>query len=126
MKKLDVLLIGFYLILSIGAAIYFTVDGLTVHEGGTEVVISVQNKVYERITLPVAERREIRIDTELGHNIIEIEGDKVHMHTSDCDNQICVNQGEISKPKEMIVCLPNELLIEIKGTQKTKIDQIAR
>jgi hypothetical protein len=126
MKKLDMILIALYLCISIGAAIYFTVDGLKVHEGKTEAVISVQNEEYERVQLPVAEKREIVIETDLGHNVIEIEGDMVWMHSSDCDDQICVHQGQIHKPKEMIVCLPNELLIEIKGAEKPVVDQIAQ
>lgn len=125
-KKLDIFLIGFYLVLSIAAAIYFAVDGLQVHEGKTEVVIAVENSEYARFNLPVAEKKEIIIDTELGHNIVFIEGERVSMHSSDCDDQICVHQGEISRPKEMIVCLPNEVLVQIIGSEKREVDQIAQ
>lgn len=125
-KKLDILLIGFYLILSIGGAVYFMVDGLQVHSGMTEVVVSVENKEYERLSLPVAQKKEIIIETRLGRNVIIVEGENVYMQSSDCDDQICVRQGKISKAKEMIVCLPNEVLVEIIGREKREVDQIAQ
>lgn len=125
-KKLDILLIGFYLILSIGGAVYFMVDGLQVHSGMAEVVISVENKEYERLSLPVAQKKEIIIETTLGRNVIIVEGENVYMQSSDCDDQICVRRGKISKAKEMIVCLPNEVLVEIIGREKREVDQIAQ
>lgn len=126
MKKLDILLIGLYLCLSIAAAIYFTIDGLKVHDGEQEVVISVQNEEYKRIPLPTDKKIQIIIETDLGRNLVEIEGNRVWMNSADCDDQLCVHQKEITHSKEMIVCLPNEVLIEIKGKDKVTVDQIAQ
>jgi hypothetical protein len=126
LKKLDVILIIIYLAISITGAVYFTVEGLTVHTGAKEVVISVNNAEYDRVALPVDTKREIVIETDFGHNTLVIEGDQVYMEHSDCNDQICVHQGEISAPKEMIVCLPNRLVIEIKGVEKQEVDQIAK
>jgi len=126
LKKADVVLIVFYLLVSILGALYFTIEGIGVHEEPMEVVISVENQVVERIKLPLAGQREILVDTALGHNVIVVEGKRVHMEHSDCGDQICVHQGEISTPNEMIVCLPNKVLIEIKGVELTEVDQIAQ
>ena len=126
MKKLDIILIVIYLLISIAGAVYFMVDGLKVHDGGREVVVSVNNEEYERIQLPTSERKVLDIQTDLGHNKIIIEGDHVHIEEADCNDQICVHAGEITKAKEMIVCLPNKVVVEIKGTEKTKVDQIAQ
>jgi len=125
-KKLDIILISIYLLISVGAAIYFTVDGLNVHEGAMEVIISVENQEYERFTLPVPQNKEIVIETERGRNVLVVEGDHIDMLESDCNDQICVHQGEISTPNEMIVCLPNQVVIEIKGKTKIEVDQIAQ
>ena len=35
------------------------------------------------------------------------------MTASDCRNQICIRSGVISKPGQMIVCLPHRLSAEI-------------
>lgn len=126
MKRLDTILIIIYLLISITGAVYFMVDGLKVHDGGLELVVSVNNKEYERIQLPTSKRQVLDIQTELGHNRIIIEGDHIHMEEADCNDQICVHTGEINQAKEMIVCLPNKVVVEIKGRKKTKIDQIAQ
>lgn len=47
-------------------------------------------------------------------NVIVIKDGKVCMETSSCKNQICVNTGEISKKGESIICLPNQITVEIK------------
>lgn len=125
-KKLDIILISLYLILSIAGAIYFTIDGIKSHSDSVEVLISVENQSYERFKLPVAQRKEVVIETALGRNIIIIEGNEVIMQSSDCDDQICVHQGKISEAKEMIVCLPNEVLVEVIGSAKREVDQIAQ
>lgn len=125
-KKLDIVLIMVYLVISISGAIYFTIDGLSVHSGKKEVVISVKNEEYMRVELPVDGQKEVAIDTDLGHNIVIMDGNSVRVEYSDCKDQICVHQGEISAPKEMIVCLPNKLVVEIVGVEKQEVDQIAK
>lgn len=125
-KKLDIALIIVYLVISICGAIYFTIEGLSVHSGKKEVVISVKNETYMRVELPVDGQKEVVIDTDLGHNIIILDGNSVRVKYSDCKDQICVHQGEISAPNEMIVCLPNKLVVEIVGVEKQEVDQIAK
>ena len=62
------------------------------------------------------------IDVEVRHdghlNIVSIKDKKVHMEYSDCKNQVCVHTGEISRPGETIVCLPNYVIVEIIGSKE--------
>ncbi|MBN2899186.1 MAG: NusG domain II-containing protein [Clostridia bacterium] len=125
-KKLDVVLVLFYLLISLAGAAFFTWDGLTVHSQRQEVIVSVKNEEYVRIGLPVSERKEIVVDTDLGHNVIVIEGDQVYMTESDCKDQICVRQGAILASNQMIVCLPHKVVVEIKGVENLEVDQIAQ
>ena len=37
------------------------------------------------------------------------------MTSSSCKNQVCVQTGAISQTKDVIVCLPNRILVEIIG-----------
>ena len=53
----------------------------------------------------------------VGFTTIEISNNRVHVHESDCKNQICVLAGWISKPGEWIACLPNNVFILIQGEQ---------
>ncbi|QUL99412.1 MAG: NusG domain II-containing protein [Candidatus Fermentithermobacillus carboniphilus] len=42
------------------------------------------------------------------------EGDRVKVSESPCENHICVNTGWISRPNEIIVCLPNEVVVRLE------------
>lgn len=59
--------------------------------------------------------KTIPIESEFGYNLIEIGDNRVRVIEADCPDQIDVKQGYISKPHEIIVCLPNRLVIEIIG-----------
>jgi hypothetical protein len=51
-----------------------------------------------------------------GHTIrLEISAGRIHIADSDCPRQICKHAGWISRPNQTIVCVPNKILVEIKG-----------
>ena len=77
--------------------------------------------------------KDIDIEVERdGHlNIISIQNKSVYMKYSDCNNQICVNTGKISRAGEIIVCLPNYVIVEIIGNgegggENEVVDAIAK
>lgn len=56
------------------------------------------------------------IQTEYGRNVIAIGDQTVRAIEADCPDKLDVLQGEIRRPGQLIVCLPNRLVIEIRGT----------
>lgn len=60
----------------------------------------------------------IPVETEFGYNLIEIGDGQVRVIEADCPDKIDVKQGYISRIGETIVCLPNKLVIEIKGESR--------
>ena len=66
--------------------------------------------------------KTIPIRTKFGYNLIEIGDGKIRVIEADCPDKIDVKQGYISEPNEMIVCLPNRLVIEIIGEEHGKKD----
>lgn len=80
------------------------------------VLIQVNGKDYKKITFgSEVVGKKIPINTEFGYNLIEIGDGKVRVVEADCPDQLDVKQGYIERPGEVIVCLPNKLVIEIKG-----------
>ena len=106
-KKADIVL--FCILVALG--IFLTVISLAGGSKGAQVVVSVDGEVYG--TYPLNRDRTITIDREGYHNIVLIEDGHVEMKESSCSNQICVNQGQISKVSIPIVCLPNRVVIQI-------------
>lgn len=58
-------------------------------------------------------------------NIIEIKNKQVCIREASCPDKLCVKQGYISHNGESIICLPNEVIVTIEGTEKAGIDAIA-
>lgn len=48
---------------------------------------------------------------------IEIAGGAVWVAESDCPRRICMQAGRVRTPGRSIVCVPNRVVIEIKGRQ---------
>lgn len=61
---------------------------------------------------------------EDGENTIEMTEEGVRITHADCPDKICVHMPAISEPGEMIVCLPNKLLLEIVEDTSEGIDVI--
>lgn len=59
-----------------------------------------------------------------GVNTVEVERGRIRVSRADCPDQICVHQGWISDSAAPIVCLPNSLVIQIKGGDDSGIDGV--
>lgn len=74
--------------------------------------------------------KTIPVETEFGYNLIEVGDERVRVIEASCPDELDVKQGWISHSGEVIVCLPNKLVIEIKGSDKKdrsdKIDYMGR
>jgi hypothetical protein len=78
------------------------------------VEIEVNGNSYK--TYPLVNYEEtIKIKTKLGENIIQIKDNKVHILDADCPDKVCIKDGYISEPGQILVCLPNKVVVEVKG-----------
>ena len=88
------------------------------------VVVTVKGQVYG--TYPLNEDYQEKITFKDGsYNTLSIKDGKVSVSDASCPDQICVKHLPIHYSKESIVCLPNKLVIDIKGGQNTEVDTIA-
>lgn len=62
--------------------------------------------------------KTIPIESEYGFNLVEISDQKVRVVEANCPDKIDVKRGYISKIGETIICLPNKMIVEIKGMDK--------
>ncbi|MBN2440009.1 MAG: NusG domain II-containing protein [Spirochaetales bacterium] len=72
--------------------------------------------------------REIEVQGPLGVSIIHIKNGRVSMHSSPCPLKLCVAKRSISNPAEWIACLPNKVMLIIKGkrNEQTDVDSISQ
>lgn len=77
-------------------------------ESGHRVRVTVGGEEYGIYSL---EKDQV-IDV-YGKNQVQIKDGKVSMIEADCPDQLCVNMIPIEQTYEMIVCLPNQVIVEI-------------
>ena len=46
------------------------------------------------------------------------------MEEADCPDLLCVHQKAISKEGESIICLPNKVVVTIRGGEETELDAV--
>ncbi len=51
-------------------------------------------------------------------NCLRIEGGEVWMQSADCLGQHCVRHRKIARGGERIVCLPNRVIVQIRGGEE--------
>lgn len=88
--------------------------------GETYVSIQVDGKEVQQITLPVEDSIDLNIQGKPGYNKIHIEQNRVWITESNCPDKLCVLKGKIHRAGDMIVCVPNRIVIEIKATKNPK------
>jgi len=125
LTKGDKYLIIIIIIISLISIIYVERDATSYNS--KYISIQVNGKEYKKITFnPKMVGKTIPIKTKYGYNLIEIGDEKVRVIEADCPDKLDVKQGYISKPGETIVCLPNRLIIEIKGENgENEIDYLS-
>ena len=86
-------------------------------------IISVDGNEYARIPLSKPQTVTIR-QTDGAVNVVSVTADGVQMHSSTCENQLCVQTGQVTrdnwefKPNgAFIVCLPNRVSVELAVKQ---------
>lgn len=57
----------------------------------------------------------LSFDGDLGATEVEISGGKAHVSDSACANKLCVHSPPIAKPGEWIACLPNRVILRVRG-----------
>lgn len=115
MKKWDKIIIVMLLIISFIPYLFIKVF-LANNYHQTYACITVGGEIYKEIPLTGQMRhREFIIETAKGSNKIAIENESIAVIEADCKDGVCKEFGFISNPGEIIVCLPHEVYIEIKG-----------
>ncbi|HEY5560946.1 MAG TPA: NusG domain II-containing protein [Clostridiaceae bacterium] len=125
MKKWDLIIIIALIIVSF---IPETVIFINTHNKYKSFYVEIysKGKLYKKLPLNKnAKKITFTIHNELGTNVIEIDKAKVKIIDADCPDKICVKAHAISKPGEVLICLPHKLVIKIIGEGKQETDELS-
>ena len=91
---------------------------------GDFVTIEVNGQVIHQLDLNISQ--EVTVKGPIGETKIKINQNSARVVHSDCPEKICVKTGKIHLAGEMIVCVPNKVVVKITGKQKNQFDVITQ
>lgn len=121
MKKNDIYLIVIILLISLATAVLFQVF---LKQDGAVVLVTVNGEEYGKYSLN--DNQSICIESNNGQNILVIQDGAAYMAEASCPDHVCVNTGRISAGGEVIVCLPNQVIVTVVSSYKGEYDEIAK
>lgn len=115
-RKNDLIFIGVLVLAGVMLAACYGLFRARYAGAGTVVEVRVSGGVGQQFAL------EENADVEIfgvngGANHLHIENGQVWVTEASCPDQICVHMGRISQPGQSIICLPNQVVIEILGRE---------
>ena len=120
-KKDRIFLIAVFAVLLLAAAVFY----LRQSGDGAMVLVTVGGEEYG--TYPLLEHATVSIEQDgVVTNVLNIENGEADMTEADCPDKLCVHQRAISKTNETIVCLPNEVVVQVIGAEESELDSIAK
>ena len=77
------------------------------------------------MTLPLSEDTEVTIEgVDGGENLLVIQDGTAKIESASCPDGICVRHYAISRDGESIICLPNRVVVTIRGGEKGDVDAL--
>lgn len=118
MKKADFFLIGGILLAGCLAALCLFLFS----EKGDYVQVRVSGEVIA--SYPLSQNAEYEIKGTNGKNILVIRDGEAWIEDASCPDKLCKKQGHISKNGQSVICLPNQITVEIVSGDKTGSDRV--
>lgn len=119
-RKSDFILIAGILVIAAVLAIFLYFN----KKEGAKVAVMVGGKdlaVYD-----LSEDRVEKIQTEYGMNVLVIEDGIAKVTVADCPDGICTQETPIQYDMQSIICLPHNLVIEIRGGEDAEVDAVVQ
>jgi hypothetical protein len=116
----DVVVLTFFLALAV--ALVAGISGARLGAKSVEVEVG-GRKV---LTVPLGETGVREVTGPLGTTRIEFRGGEVRIISSPCPLKICQRAGWIGAAGEMLVCLPNEVVVRLPDGPAGDLDAVSR
>ncbi|HHW54787.1 MAG: NusG domain II-containing protein [bacterium] len=127
LTRYDKILAIVVILAAISGIIFYSFIGRNTVEEQDRIVIEAMGEVIQEIPIDELEPgKEIPIRGYLGDSVLEMGEDRVRLVHSPCPDHLCVYMGWISRPGEIIVCLPNMVMVRVEGKLEPERDGITR
>ena len=94
--------------------LYYSLALVTPNQEKIVEITDYQNKIYH---YPLTENCTVCIPGPVGFTEIRIENRRVGVKKASCPLKTCKHMGFINREGDVIICIPNRVLIQITGNQ---------
>ena len=94
------------------------------NKNSKNALIYYEDELIKTIDLSLKEEREYKVKGYNGEMIIKTKDNKIKVEEENSPLHLCSKQGWIENSYEVIVCLPNKIIIKIED--KEKIDTVVK
>ena len=110
------------IILLAGGLTFFSVfDAYLMPRGQVQVLIRGQGGEW---AFPVNAEETVTVAGPLGDTVVRIHKGRAWVEASPCENQTCVASGSLVRHGQWAACLPNNVLLMIRGTGDDDVDAV--
>ena len=107
----------------VGIAVLFAFS-LHREKGSGWVIVTCDGEEYGRYCLKEDQTVEITDAKGQVTNVLVIAEGKADMAEADCPDKLCMKQKAISKNRENIICLPNNIVLQIANQDESELDAV--
>lgn len=119
LKKSDIIMLVIILVVGIGCYVFLQ----NKKTDGGKVQVLVNGEEYA--VLDLNEDTTLTIEQENGStNTVIVEDGYARMVEASCPDQVCVHQSHIHYKNEMIICLPNYLILQVIEGEDASVDSV--
>lgn len=105
---------GDYIVLLLGLLLVFSLFLLRLPDrAGQTLLVRAKGQIVAE--LPLHTRRTLSIAGSMGNSVVEVASGKARVIGDPGPRQLCVKQGWISRAGDTLLCLANQVSLEIPG-----------
>ena len=115
---------GDYIVIGLVVGLILLLFSLIYGFSGSDKYIEViGNDIHEMYDVEID--RVVEVQGPAGITRVVIEDGKAWVEDSDCREKICIKMGKLERPGEEAVCLPNRVIVQMKG-ERGGVDGVSR
>jgi hypothetical protein len=121
MKRLK---FGDYIIVAVVVALILLLFSRTFGFKGDEKYIEITGVNFQEEYDP-GDDRVVEVPGPLGMTRVVIKDGRAWVEDSPCRDKVCIRMGKVSRPGEEAICLPNRVIVQMKG-RGGSVDGVSR
>lgn len=121
-SKGDKFIIFFVILLAVISYVLFSV--FLFGDIAETLEVFADGKLYATYNLVSAKEEVVEIKTKYGTNLLKINQNGAEMIKASCPDKRDVKMGKITKAGQVLICVPNRVVVKLTSQKKAEVDRV--